>query len=285
MQTVVESPSIDKAKALRQTIGDSLDALAQAVDEVRASEAFRAFLDVQAKFHRYSWHNSMLILAQYPEASRVAGFQKWRELGRFVRKGERGIAIFAPCTAKRTETDEVTGEDVERKRLYFRIVHVFDVAQTDGEALPMLDVPSVESAADVLLASLERVANKRGIAVAYVETRDGHYGTSKGGSIDIATGHATGQQSKTLAHELAHETLHHVKGLRIDRNQAELEAESVAYVVCRHFGLDVEVRASRYIALWGGNAEALRESLSRIADTARGIIDDVESQSAERQVA
>lgn len=285
MHTVSESPRKDKAKALRQTIGDSLDALAHAVDEVRASESFRAFLDVQAKFHRYSWHNTLLILSQRPTATQVAGFKKWRELGRFVRKGERGIAIFAPCTAKRVETDADTGEDVERKHVYFRIVHVFDVAQTDGEALPTIDVPDVQTASDALLRSLERVATKRGIAVAYIDTRAGHFGTSKGGSIDIARGHATGQQAKTLAHELAHEALHHVKGLRIDRNQAELEAESTAFVVCRHFGLDVEVRASRYIALWGGNSDALKESLARIADTARAMIGDVESLSAERQVA
>ncbi len=99
---------------------------------------------------------------------------------------------------------------------------------------------------------------------------------SKGGTIDIAIGHATGQQAKTLSHELAHEAMHQKnRPDALTRSVAELEAESVAYVVCTHFGLDVELRASCYIALWDGHANALRESLERIATTARDIIDDV----------
>ena len=104
----------DKAKALRQQIDDRLDTLARAVDDVRASEMFQRYLEVQARFHRYSWHNTMLIASQFPEASNVAGFQTWRKLGRFVRKGEHGIAIFAPCPWKRTEVDE-QGKEQERE--------------------------------------------------------------------------------------------------------------------------------------------------------------------------
>ena len=184
--------------------------------------------------------------------------------------GERGIRIFAPCPFKRT----VTGDDGEPETvqgIFFKVVCVFDIAQTDGQALPDVDVPDVHTAADTLLAALERVATQRGIAVNYADLRAGHYGTSAGGTIDLANGHATGQQAKTLAHELAHETLHQDPKARngLDRNTAELEAESVACVVCRHFGLDVEVRASRYIALWGGDSKALRASLERISTTAR----------------
>ncbi len=90
-----------KAQALRRSVDDSLDTLAKAVDDVRASEAFERYLDVQARFHKYSWHNCMLIAMQRPEATRVAGYQTWRTLGRQVRKGERGIMIFAPCPWKR----------------------------------------------------------------------------------------------------------------------------------------------------------------------------------------
>jgi len=108
---------------------------------------------------------------------------------------------------------------------------------------------------------------------------EGTFGVSKGGEVEIATGHSTGQQSKSLVHELAHESMH--RRLRssdaygIGRRTAELEAEAVAYVVCRHFDLDVELRASRYIALWGGEGKALAASLSRIADAARQLIEDV----------
>ncbi len=283
----------DKAKALRKRIDDSLDTLAKAVDDVRASEAFKAYLAVQARFHRYSWHNTMLIAMQRPDATHVAGYQTWRKLGRQVNKGERGITIFAPCPWKR-EVERDDGDTETEQGIYFRAVHVFDVAQTDGNDLPDVDVPTIDTACDDLLAKLRRVADSRGIAVNFAKLDGSLFGASKKGAIDVDNQHATGQQSKTLAHELAHEALHWDKdrGLPggtptgpLTRSIAELEAESVAYVVCTHFGLDVEVRASRYIALWDGDSKALRASLERIAKTARDIIDDVEAPAARREVA
>ena len=166
--------SKDKAKALRKTIDDRLEQLAKAVDDVRASEMFREYLNVQARFHRYSWHNTMLIASQKPDAERVAGFKTWQTMGRHVRKGERGIMIFAPRPWKHTETDDA-GNDVGRQGVTFRPVYVFDVSQTDGEPLPEIDVPDVDTAADTLLASLGRVASKRGIAVHYTELDAGYF--------------------------------------------------------------------------------------------------------------
>ncbi len=270
----------DKAKALRKRIDDSLDTLAKAVDDVRASEAFKAYLAVQARFHRYSWHNSMLIAMQRPDATRVAGYKTWQSLGRQVCKGERGITIFAPCPWKR-ETDDGETE----QGIFFRAVHVFDVGQTDGADLPDVDVPTVDTACDDLLAKLRRVADQRGIAVTFAKLSGGLFGVSKGGTVDVDNTHPTGQQAKTLAHELAHEALHKTDRTGLTRSVAELEAESVAYVVCTHFGLDVEVRASRYIALWNGDSKALRASLERIANTARSIIDDVEALDSRKAVA
>ncbi len=264
----------DRTQELRKRIDASIDTLASAVDAVRASETFRAYLDMQAKFHSYSWCNSLLIMSQRPDASQVAGYRTWQKMKRQVKKGEHGIMIFAPCPWKREETND-NGDTQTKTGMYFRAVHVFDVAQTDGEALPSVDVPDVETAADGLLGDLERVATKRGIAVTF-KTLDGStYGVSRKGAIEIDDTHATGQQAKTLAHELAHESMHWEDRGTFTRSVAELEAESVAYVVCTHFGLDVEVRASRYIALWDGDAKALRESLDRISKTARAIIDDV----------
>ncbi|MEE9294601.1 MAG: ArdC family protein [Phycisphaerae bacterium] len=278
------SAAKDKAKALRASINDSLDTLAKAVDDVRASKMFTRYLDVQAKFHHYSWGNTLLIASQRPDATRVAGFKTWQKMKRQVRKGERGIMIFAPCRFKR-EVENGDGDTDTVEGLFFRVVHVFDVAQTDGESLPTVDVPAIDIVTDELLGKLVRVAESRSIAVAFNKIDGGTFGASKQGSIEVSNEHATGQQAKTLAHELAHESLHwDVKG-PITRNIAELEAESVAYVVCTHFGLDVEVRASRYIALWGGDSKALRESLERIATTARGIIDDVESLENRKAVA
>ncbi len=285
MPSLPRQSARDKAKQLRETVDRSLDTLAKAVDAVRASETFKAYLDVQARFHRYSWHNSLLILSQRPDATHVAGYRTWQSLGRQVCKGERGITIFAPCPFKR-EVERDSGETDEREGVYFRAVHVFDVGQTDGKELPDVDVPTVDVAADRLLADLQQVAGKRGIAVSFQPIESGAFGVSKGGSIEVDDGHATGQQAKTLAHELAHETLHKASRPEgLTRNVAELEAESVAYVVCRHFSLETEVRSSRYIALWDGDAKALRASLERISRTARDIIDDLESLKTRKAVA
>jgi antirestriction protein ArdC len=261
------------ATELRGRIDDHIDALARAVEDVRASDDFRRYLDVQARFHSYSWHNCMLIYMQCPDATRVAGYRAWQKLGRQVRKGERGIRILAPCPFKR-ERATADGDSETVQGMFFKAVSVFDLSQTDGDALPTVDVPTVETAADDLLARLARVAESRKIAVSFHAVSGGAFGLSNNGAVEIDNRHSTGQQAKTLAHELAHEALHwDIKGT-FTRSLAELEAEAVAYVVCQHFGLDTEVRSSRYIALWQGDAKSMRESLERIASTARGIIDD-----------
>jgi len=275
-----ENPK-EKAKAMRARIDESVEALAKAVDEVRASSTFQAYLNVQARFHHYSWHNSLLILMQAPSASRVAGFQTWKKLGRFVRKGERGIMIFAPCPFHREAKNEA-GESESIDGIFFKAVHVFDVAQTDGKELPDVDCPVVDADASILLNSLERVAGKRSISVKFeaLGSKGFGYATDKGASIVIDNTHPTGQQAKTFAHELAHCALHFGKtdgATTLTRNLAELEAESIAYVVCKHFGLDTTIRSSAYIALWQGDSKGLRASLERIASTARAIIDDVEA--------
>ncbi|UCC30077.1 MAG: ImmA/IrrE family metallo-endopeptidase [Phycisphaerales bacterium] len=284
MASLSQASGKDKAKQLRQRIDASVDSLAKAVDDVRASETFQRFLEVQARFHKYSWHNCFLICMQRPDATQVAGYRTWQKLGRQVCKGERGIMIFAPRPFKR-EVEHENGDTEKVEGIYFRAVHVFDVAQTDGEDLPTVDVPTIEAAADGLLASLERVCVNRGVKLDYGKLDGGRYGVSKRGTVEVDNSHPTGQQAKTLAHELAHEALHWEDKGPFTRSLAELEAESVAYVVCLHFGLDTEVRSSRYIALWDGDSKALRASLERIANTARDIIDDVEALGARKAVA
>jgi hypothetical protein len=163
-------------------------------------------------------------------------------------------------------------------------------SQTEGAELPNLDVPEVRTDAEHLLRAAEQVAAGRGIAVKYSSLGKGHYGVSRGGIVEIDPSHSTGQQAKTLFHEVAHERLHQVPNGRrspdITRSTAELEAEATAYVVCRHFGLEVELRAGRYITLWGGDAKKLAESLSRISETAKGLIQEMEAiiGSADKQL-
>ena len=208
----------ERAQALRQQIDANVEALATAVDVVRASESFKAYLDVQARFHKYSWCNTMLIYSQRPDATRVAGYRAWQGLKRQVRKGEHGIRIFAPCPWKKENA--TTGET--EAGIFFRCVSVFDVAQTDGEALPTVEVPDLDTAADDLLARLVRVAESRSIALTFKPQPDGAYGVSKHGAIDVDDSHATGQQAKTLTHELAHEALHWDK----DRGSIHENAEA-----------------------------------------------------------
>ena len=208
MQSISSFPPKDnknpkeKAKSMRARIDESVEALAKAIDDVRASSTFQAYLDVQSRFHHYSWHNSMLILMEAPSASRVAGFQTWKKLGRFVRKGERGIMIFAPCPFHREAKTE-TGESESTDGIFFKAVHVFDLAQTDGKELPDVDCPVVDADASLLLNTLERVAGKRGIAIGY-ETMQGTqsgYATDKGSRIALDDRQSSGQRAKTLAHE------------------------------------------------------------------------------------
>jgi antirestriction protein ArdC len=285
MASLPNETTKDKAKRLRATVDANLETLAKAVDTERASAAFKAYLQAQARFHDYSWHNTMLIVSQCPGASRVAGYRTWQKLGRQVRQGERGIMIFAPRTFKK-EVETADGETEERAGIYFRPVHVFDIGQTDGEALPEFDVPTVDVAADTLLTQLGRVALSRGLTVDFKADLPAFGSVDRQGHVEIDNSHPTGQQAKTLAHELAHAALH-IKsaGERLTRSTAELEAESVAYVVCAHAGVDTEVRSSRYIALWGGDAKGLRASLERIATTAREIIDDIGAASERKAVA
>jgi len=264
------------ATQLRESIDDSLSRLASAVEEQRSSEEVKRYFETMARFPMYSWRNAWLISMQRPQASLVAGFSHWKRLGRKVRKGDKAIRIISPCPIRRA----TSGEE-ERVRVFFKTACVFDVSQTDGKDLPTAEVPEVHAMAESLLAALERVASKRGIAVRYGRMEKGTFGVSKGGEVGIATGYSTGQQSKSLVHELAHEAMHRQLGtndpLRIGRRTAELEAEAVAYVVCRHFDLDVELRASRYIASWGGDGKTLAASLGRVSAASQRLIEDVET--------
>ena len=259
---------------LRSSVDDDLKLFANAIDTVRASERFEAYLRTQALFHDYSFGNCMMIAMQCPSASQVAGYQTWKKLKRQVRKGEKSIRIIAPVPFKKEKAD-----GTDDTGMFFRCVSVFDVAQTDGEPLPAIDCPDIATSADRLLADLCGITAARGIALSFGTIPNGAYGMSQGGAVTVDNTHSTGQQSKTLAHELAHESMHRDKELRTTLTQSvrELEAESVAYVVCRRFGLDTSVRSSAYVTLWGGDTKTLRASLTRISSAARSIIDEIES--------
>lgn len=251
---------------LKDRITEHIQDLAEATDAARVSEEMVLYLDMCALFHKYSPQNVWLILMTYPHAIMVAGFKKWQGMGRQVKKGERGIPILAPIF-KKIENEE--GEEDE-KLIGFKVVYVFDVSQTDGDPLPgPPDWKSPENNA-ALTELLKDFAMSKEITVVVKDLPGETQGASCGGKIFLDPEGGT----KTLIHEIAHELLHQVKDGPTDRTIQELEAESVAYVVGKHFGLE-EMSSPNYNALHGATAEMILEHMERIRKTATEIINRV----------
>ncbi|MDA7979493.1 MAG: ArdC-like ssDNA-binding domain-containing protein [Pirellulales bacterium] len=186
----------DEAKKLAN---NALKDLQEALKAGR-SEALERYLNVMSRFHKYSWNNCMLIAAQYPEATHVAGFRNWLKLGRHVRKGEKGIAIFAPLKFRKKSDDSEEGTVCGISG--FKVVHVFDVSQTDGDDLPKFAQISGEPGN--LLRRLEAVVRDSGITLTYEELPLGTKGVSRNGAIAITEGLGDAEHFAVLAHELAH---------------------------------------------------------------------------------
>jgi len=257
------------ADHLKKLTTDALDRLGALLDAGQSHE-LTALLRTMARFHRYSLHNLCLIAAQRPDATRVAGFQTWKTLGRFVRKGEKGIVILAPIVGHRSDA-----EAGESKRVVgFRAAYVFDVAQTDGEPLPEISAASGDPGAST--AALQAAIATRGIAIDEVDDLDGALGTSAGGRIQIVKNLEPAQEFAVLAHEFAHELLHHADDRPGSRDTRELEAEAVAFIVGEAVGLDVARASTDYIHLYCGDRDALFASLDRVRSAAGTILAAIE---------
>lgn len=271
----------------------ALELLQSKVAELLTSDTWAAALKMRAKFHRYSVNNLLLIYFQMPEATHVAGYKKWQELGRQVRKGEAGLAILAPITkAIRDDAGEIERYTV----VGFRTAYVWDVSQTEGEELPQPERP--EPVADnsreagALLDRLSRVAEKSGYRVTYVGAADlagamGSYVPSEK-LIRIRDDVTLGQQAKTLAHELAHALADHQAGVNEDlRDLQELEAETAAFLVADACGLDTTEYSFRYLAGYTGSPEGLDKLLqagakaTKLADRILAALADVAAAQAE----
>lgn len=260
----------DDAKTLIDTaVGELAAAL-----EAGRSERLTAMLAAMARFHAYSFGNVMLILAQRPDATRVAGYRLWLSLGRQVRKGERAIRILAPLVRKVEDEDSTEGP--KRRVVGFRSVCVFDLAQTEGGELPTIAATTGDpgDALDRLLA----FAADRGITVSFTDELRGD-GVSKMGEIGVRASLSPAGRFSVLVHELAHEILHDAEARRtLPKTVAELEAEAVAFVVSSAVGLECAESSSDYIQLYRGDAETLRASLDRISQAAASILDAVLSE-------
>ena len=273
-----------KKDEAKQLADQAITALQEELKAGRSDSLLR-YLDSMSRFHSYSWTNSLLIVMQNPEATLVAGFQRWLKQGRHVRKGEKGIGIMAPLIYRnRADADgpqqgpsETDGKG-ERSIRGFKIVHVFDVTQTEGDELP--DLGKIGGEPGQLLGSLEELIRANGIVLKYEVLPGGAQGVSRKGEIGIAADLDSAERFAVLAHELAHEWMHDKEQRQsLPKTVRETEAEAVAYVVCRSFGLDCSTRSSDYIQMYRGDEATLIASLERIQRTAARMIHSLSEQS------
>ena len=264
-----------KAEEAKKLADEALANLATALEQGK-SDAMKSYLAAMGRFHRYSFGNIMLIVSQKQDATRVAGFQTWKEFGRFVRKGEKGIVIIAPMVIHAKGNDkEDTGSDADdRTILRFRAVYVFDVSQTEGESLP--EPVRAGGNPNGHTERLKAFISEKGIILEFVESLGSADGVSTGGKIRLRDGLAPAEEFSVLVHELAHEMMHHGEhDVRPSKTVRETEAEAVAFVVSQAIGLDVQTAASDYIQLYAGDTKTLAASLDRIQRTATAILDAV----------
>lgn len=267
------------------------DKLATGVAELINSDQWRAMLKATAKFHTYSWRNSLLLVLQDPDATQVAGYRTWQSLGRQVRRGEKGLQVLAPLTYRPKEreagrespTAGATPDDGEeqpsRRISGWKIEHVYDIRQTDGEPLPVV---SPEQVSDEPPAGFKDVLVEQITARGFTVEHQVPIGAALGQTnfttrqVLIHPELSAGQSAKTTAHELGHIVLEHGDANCADpRSRKEVEAESLAFIICEAVGLDTSNYTFPYVAGWapeGKQVEEIAMTADRVVVAARGIL-------------
>ena len=263
-----------KLEEINNRTKDAVNHLVEALESGQ-SEVLTQYLSAMARFHNYSFGNVMLIARQKPQATNVAGIRTWNSLGRFVKRGEKGILILAPMIGrKKADSAAEATEDAKRSQaqLYgFRAVYVFDISQTEGKDLPTLT--EVQGDVSGYRERLVKFVESQGIALNYSDKIAPAKGLSHGGRITLLSGMQSAEEFSTLAHEIAHEMLHRGDRRTLTTKQVrETEAEAVAFVVCQSIGLDSGSSSADYIQIWHGDANLLRESLEAVQQTAAVIL-------------
>lgn len=292
-----------------ERIKEITDKLETGLKNLFDSEQYRSYLNTMAKFHNYSFNNTLLIAMQKPDASLVAGFHKWKnELGRTVKKGEKAIKILAPVPYKKkvmmTKIDPNTNQPVfdkdgapvkEEKEITvqaFKIASVFDVSQTEGRKIPTIGVHELTGSVEQYPVFFEAIKKISPVPVEFENIRSGARGyyhqVEK--RIAIQFGMSEMQNLKTLIHEIAHARLHAIDKDNPpenppDRYTKEVQAESVAYTVCQHYGLDTSNYSFGYIAGWSEGKELpeLKASLETIRTASHELITDIDRELADLQ--
>jgi hypothetical protein len=270
-----------KLDEVNQRTKEAVDFLVAALESGH-SEVLTAYLGAMAKFHTYSFGNVMLIACQRPDATNVAGLRAWNSLGRFVKRGEKGIFILAPMIGHRRsrqneiatdiDTDNTADERKPQPQLVgFRAVYVFDISQTEGKELPTLT--EMQGDASGYHERLFEFVQSQGVELNYSERIAPAKGLSHGGRITLLSGMKPAEEFSTLVHEIGHEMLHRGDRRTLTTKKVrETEAEAVAFVVCKAIGLETGTASADYIQLWHGDANLLRESLEAVQQTAAVIL-------------
>ena len=290
---------IESREKQAEQLKEITDKLEQGVSDVFSSDNYKQFLDTMAKFPRYSVNNNILIMMQKPDAQMCQSFTGWKEMGRFVKKGEKGIKILAPApyTIQREQTKlddrgnpmldkdgEPIMESVEIKVNAFKVVSTFDVSQTEGKELPTLGVDELTGGVDGYGTFMEALKEVCPVPMTFENIEGGAKGfysqTEK--RIAIQEGMSEAQTVKTAIHEMAHQKLHAIEnnGPKQTRGSKEVEAESVAYTVCQHYGIDTSDYSFSYVAGWSEGKEMpeLKASLDTIRRAASEMITAIDEK-------
>ena len=297
----------------KQKVKEITDKLEEGLKELFESEKYKTYLSTMSKFHNYSFNNTLLIAMQKPEATLVAGYKAWQKnFERHVNKGEKAIRILAPAPYKikeeRDKLDPVTGEmmidengmpqkeEVEVTIPAFRAVSVFDVSQTDGKPIQKLEAQELLSAVEEYEDFVQALINVAPVPIGFEDIpgdSKGYFHTEEK-RIAVQENMSESQILKTMVHEVVHSMLHNKEINRDDlmeepvkdRNTKEVEAESVAYTVCQHFGIDTSDYSFGYIAGWSSGKEMkeLKSSLDTIRKTASELITGIEGALRELQL-
>ncbi len=300
METVLEKgleeQKVDAAQELKSKIDSEIENLSKLMDDKELESEFKKWLSTMSRFNNYSLRNQLLICFQNPEASRVAGYREWQKHKRQVKKGEKSLKVLAPNT-KRIYIDksEVAAKKAEGERVYytskgkpyfnivkgFRPASVFDVSQTEGKDLPELKMEAVDaqSVAQKILPAAKAYCEGEGIVLKLEALPENLCGLSRGNLIMLNEALPVSEMLSSLIHELGHEKLHWSNGEYLGKDHTktarETEAESIAYIVCQYYGMDMS-GSSMYIRSFRGDTEQIVESLERIQSTAKEIIQGID---------
>ena len=294
------------AEDRKQEMKDITDRLEQGVSEIFQSEKYQQFLDTMAKFPQYSLNNNLLIMMQKPDATLCQSYTGWKQMGRFVKKGEKGIRILAPAPYKmEREQDkldekgkaildkdgEPVKETVQINITAFKPVSTFDLSQTDGEPLPTIGASELTGSVEGYATLFEAIKEASPVPIGFEDIKGGAKGYfhTEENRIAIQEGMSEVQNVKTAIHEMAHAKLHNMEAQKAredggqTRSSKEVEAESVAYTVCQHFGIDTSDYSFAYVAGWSQGKEMpeLKESLNTIRTAASELITAIDEKAQE----